>query len=30
MFHYARRRGKEMELKQFLKERTDIPKAIFQ
>jgi len=29
MFHYARRRGKEFELKQFLKERTDIPKVIF-
>ncbi|MEA1897696.1 MAG: DUF6577 family protein [Bacteroidota bacterium] len=29
MFHYARRRGKEMDLKQFLKERTNIPKAIF-
>ncbi|MCB8993974.1 MAG: hypothetical protein H6538_00025 [Bacteroidales bacterium] len=29
MFHYARRRGKEMDLKQFLKERTDIPKIIF-
>ena len=29
LFHYARRRGKEAELKQFLKERTDIPKIIF-
>lgn len=29
MFHYARRRGKEMELKHYLKERTDIPKDIF-
>lgn len=29
MLHYARRRGKEMELKQYLKERTDIPKVIF-
>ncbi len=29
LFHYARRRGKEVELKQFLKERTDIPKIIF-
>ncbi|MEX0981340.1 MAG: DUF6577 family protein [Bacteroidales bacterium] len=29
LFHYARRRGKELELKQFLKERTDIPKVIF-
>ncbi len=29
LFHYARRRGKEVELKQFLKERTDIPKVIF-
>lgn len=29
MFHYARRRGKDMELKHYLKERTDIPKDIF-
>lgn len=29
MFHYARRRGKEMELKHYLKERSDIPKDIF-
>ena len=29
LFHYSRRRGKEKELKQFLKEKTDIPKAIF-
>ncbi|MHA1586619.1 MAG: DUF6577 family protein [Candidatus Heimdallarchaeota archaeon] len=28
MFHYARRRGKEVDLKQFLKEKTDIPKVI--
>ena len=29
MFHYARRRGKEVYLKQFLKEKTDIPEIIF-
>lgn len=29
LHHYARRRGKEENLKQFLKEKTDIPKAIF-
>jgi hypothetical protein len=29
LFHYARRRGKEVELKLFLKEKTDIPKIIF-
>ncbi|MBL7111159.1 MAG: hypothetical protein ISS19_04380 [Bacteroidales bacterium] len=29
LFHYARRRGKESDLKQFLAERTDIPKSIF-
>jgi hypothetical protein len=29
LFHYARRRGKELEMKQFLKGRTDIPKVIF-
>ena len=29
VFHYARRRGKEVDLKQFLKDKTDIPKIIF-
>ena len=29
LFHYARRRGKEIDLKQFLKEKTDLPKVIF-
>lgn len=29
LLHYARRRGKEEDLKQFLKEKTDIPKVIF-
>ncbi len=29
LFHYASRRGKEVDLKQFLKENTDIPKVIF-
>lgn len=29
LFHYARRRVKEVDLKQFLKDRTDKPKAIF-
>jgi hypothetical protein len=29
MFHYARRRGRELDLKQFLKENTDLPKIIF-
>lgn len=28
MFHYARRRGKETELRQYLQEKTDIPKEI--
>lgn len=29
LLHYARRRGKEEELKQYLKEKTEIPKVIF-
>ena len=29
LFHYARRRGKEVDIKRFLLERTDIPKNIF-
>ncbi len=29
MLHYARRRGKQVDLKQFLKEKTAIPKIIF-
>ncbi len=29
LLHYARRRGKELDLKHFLKEKTDIPKVIF-
>ena len=29
LLHYARRRGKEVDLKHFLKEKTDIPKVIF-
>jgi len=29
LLHYARRRGKEVDLKLFLKEKTDIPKVIF-
>lgn len=29
LFHYARRRGKEVDVKHFLKEKTDIPKIIF-
>lgn len=28
MFHYARRRGKEIDLRQYLKDKTDIPKII--
>jgi hypothetical protein len=29
LLHYARRRGRELDLKHFLKEKTDIPKVIF-
>jgi len=29
LLHYARRRGKEVDIKHFLKEKTDIPKVIF-
>jgi hypothetical protein len=29
LFHYARRRGKEIDIKEFLSEKFDIPKSIF-